>query len=330
MKKLNKSILHRYSIQDFKILEDIASLSHLSLLELGAVLCDIKPAQGDTITWNKELKQNLVRIQEKVSFLHLKMAQSRVKYIVNSPRGIFEEVPLNDPREGKIILAISKSLKKAETVVDYYHQKMLDSVYGRKFGKLMGYPNCCLDFGDYLNNNNCDRNNFGYRNPALESLKRSKKFVWQLNVFTNSCLPYYPCSLDCRESINYVNDLLRIFDYADPVFSQQVRYYLKEPVSLYWSCVDKIFLFGDFRKYKLGTGEVLYNKIESNIQSDTYYEANDPSYLKMLHTIEYFIKKGNKLIVSDDYLEIYRNNKKIAKVKKTNKYIPVLVKPDNV
>jgi len=328
MKKLKKSLLKKYNLSDLDKLGELSRLSRLSVLELISVLYDIKEVQADTVTLNKELIQNLPTIKKLVRSLNLQIAQSKVKYIVNSPRGIFEEIPLKDPREGKIILSVSKSLPKAEMAVQYYHDKMLDSRYGRKFGKLMGYPDCCLDFGDYLNNNNKDPNNFGFKNPAIESLKRSKHFVWQLNVFTWSCLPYFPCSLNCSKSINFVNDLLTIIKYWRPEFAKEIIYYLKEPVSLYWSCADRIFLFGNFKKYHLGTGEVKYSKVEVHLDSETYYEANDPKYIKMLHQIEIKIKQGDKLIVDDKKIQIFKDKNKIAEFPKINQYIPVLVKPD--
>jgi len=52
----------------------------------------------------------------------------------------------------------------------------------------MGYPKCCLDFGDYLCKNSkgkkeLDPNNFGFANPAVESLKRSKDFCLAVKCF---------------------------------------------------------------------------------------------------------------------------------------------------
>ena len=314
--------------QIYSIISEINKLSHLSDVELMMTALDYKPAMADAIFFDSELQQNIEKIRNYGQQIDLYLATSKYKYIVNSPRGIFEEIPLDDPQLGKIILAFSKSRDKARKGADYYHKKMLDSKYGYKFGKLMGYPECCLKFGDYLQNLEGDPTNFGFKNPAVESLKRSKHFAWQLNVFTISLLPHYPCSLTCKKSIAYVDKLLAYLDYINKERSLYFRNCLIEPTSLYWTCADKILLYGDFKRYTLSTGEIKYNKIESMITSDTYYQQVDKNNITQWRNIEKVLRQGNKLIITDDLCSIYSNKDKIFEAKKENKYIPVLVKPD--
>ncbi|MGC9046943.1 MAG: hypothetical protein ACP5IC_02415 [Minisyncoccia bacterium] len=307
---------------------ELSKLSGNSILELVMLGLDYKPAVADTITYTKELKMNIPKIKELSQKLGLFFAISKYKYIVNSPRGIFEEISLDDPREGKIIFSYSKTKDKAEKGAVYYHEKMLNSEYGYKFGKLMGYPECCLQFGNYLNNNNQDPNNFGFKNPAVESLKRSYHFDWRLNIFTNSPLPYYPCSLTCAKSIEYVERLLFAFSILDSNISDFLKKILSEPVSLYWTCADKIFLYGDFKQPILGQGEIKYERIEVWLNSKTFYQAVDKNQIKKWNLIAEYLKKGNRLVVNDKFIKIYFNREKIFEVAKENKYIPILIKPD--
>jgi hypothetical protein len=225
-------------------------------------------------------------------------------------------------------LALAPTKDKARKGADYYHAKMIDGRFGYKFGKLMGYPECCLQFGNYLQNKQGDPNNFGFRNPAVESLKRSKHFDWHLNVFTVSLLPYYPCSLTCKKSITYVDEVFACLDYIDKKRSSLFKAYKKQATSLYWTLMDKILLWGSFKRYTMGTGEIKYNKIESKIFSDTYYQNVDKKLINQWKHIAGILSKGNKLIVSDDSLVICFNKKRIFEIKKQNKYMPVLVKPD--
>jgi len=315
-------------LDKYPLLLDLTKLSGVSSLELLMTVLDYKPAVADAINYTAELKRDIPRIKDLAQQLGLFLATSKYKYIVNSPRGIFEEISLNDPRFGKIILAFAKSKDKAQKGADYYHAKMVDGKYGYKFGKLMGYPECCLKFGNYLQNLEGDPNNFGFKNPAVESLKRSKHFAWQLNVFTISVLPHYPCSLTCKKSIAYVDKMFTCLDYIDKERSMFLKSYLTEPASLYWTCADRILLYGDFKQYTLGTGEMKYNRIEPIITSDTFYQEVDQKNIVQWRNMTKALQKGNKLIVTDYLCSIYLNKEKIFEVKKTNRYIPVLVKPD--
>ena len=329
IKKIDKAKILKNPSKYVEAINKISRLSNLSTVELVAVLFDIKPAMADAITLDKELIQNLKEIKKLCKTLSLEFTQSRFKYIVNSPRGIYEEIPINDSREGKIILGISKSISKAKKAAEYYHLKCIHSGYGKKFGRLMGYPECCLDFGDYLNNPTGDLDNFGYKNPAVESLKRSKKFAWQLNVFTESLLPHYPCNLNCQKSIDYVDKTLAVLDKIMPDFSAYLKSNLKEPASLYWSCADRILLFGEFKKdRKKNKSEIKYYKSISKVTSPEFYQENDSGYIKELRKIEKMIKKGNKLVMEDSRFTIYQGQKKICNIKKQDKYTPILVKPD--
>ncbi|MEM5781768.1 MAG: hypothetical protein QXD43_01050, partial [Candidatus Aenigmatarchaeota archaeon] len=311
----------------YNLLLDLSKLSGVSTLELLMLVLDYKPAVADAINYTIELKKSMSRIKYLAQKFDLFFATSKYKYIVNSPQGIFEEIYLDDPRLGKIILSFSKSKDKSQKGADYYHAKMVDGKYGYKFGKLMGYPECCLQFGNYLQNLNSDPNNFGFKNPAVESLKRSKHFDWRLNVFTLSPIPHYPCSLTCTNSIAYVDKLFTALDFISPEQSSFLKDYLIRPASLYWTCADRVLLYGNFKIYTLGTGEIKYNEIKSFITSDVFYQQVNKERLYQLKDIAQKLSQGNKLIVTDKMLKIYYNKEKIWEMKKNNKYIPVLVKP---
>jgi len=60
-----------------------------------------KPAMADAIFLDSKLQQNIEKIRVQGQKIGLHLATSKCKYIVNSPQGIFEEIPLNDPRLGK-------------------------------------------------------------------------------------------------------------------------------------------------------------------------------------------------------------------------------------
>ena len=321
--------------QAYKIIQEISNLAQLSDIELLSVFCDLKPTMGELINFDKydqKFINKLNRVNELCKKIGFKFAVSRYKFIVNSPRGIFEMVDMDDKRKGKLSVGISKDIDIALEGVELYYKKTLDSNDSRRFGEVMGYPKCCLDFGDYLCKNSKgekerDPNNFGFANPAVESLKRSKDFAWQLNVFTYSLLSYYPCSLTCVSSITSVNKILNILSIVDPEKVSMIIDNLKNPASLYWTCVDKIFLYGDF-KGDFKNSEIKYEKSDPKLNSIEFYQDNSSKFLNDLINVYRDIKKGNRLIMTPDYFEIYKDSKKISKIKKDNQYVPVLVKPN--
>ncbi|MBU2219691.1 hypothetical protein KJ665_00930 [Patescibacteria group bacterium] len=320
-----------------EMIEEISRLSggQISSLELIAVVYGFKPTMAEMINFNKFNKSfinKLDKINRLCKELSLHFVVSRYKFIINSPRGIFEMIDLDSPQKGKIAIGISKDKSAALEGVDLYYKKTLVSEKGRRFGQVMGYPECCLDFGDYLCQNskgdkNHDPNNFGFTNPAVESLKRSKEFAWQLNVFTNSPLSYYPCTLNCQESIKYVNKLFKILKRINPTSEKNLMDILKEPISLYWTCVDKILLYGDF-KGDFENSEVKYHKSVPKIKSRSFYQSNSSNFLNNLNDIYKKIQRGNRLVMAPAYFEIYKDKKRIIKIKKDNQYEPVLVKPN--
>ncbi|MGC8944040.1 MAG: hypothetical protein ACP5KX_08065, partial [Caldisericia bacterium] len=112
-----------------------------------------------------------------------------------------------------------------------------------------------------------------------------------MNIFTNSPLPYYPCSLTCAKSIEYVERLLFAFSILDSDISDFLKKILSEPVSLYWTCADKIFLYGDFKQPILGQGEIKYERIEVWLNSKTFYQAVDKNQIKKWNLIAEYLKK---------------------------------------
>jgi len=321
--------------QAYKIIQEISNLVQLSDIELLAVFYDLKPVMGELINfneYNQKFINRLDRVNKLCKKLGFKFAVSKYKFIVNSPRGIFEMIEMDDKRKGKISLGISKDMDKALEGIELYYKKTLDSKDSRKFGEVMGYPKCCLDFGNYLCENSKgdkkrDPDNFGFANPAVESLKRSKNFAWQLNVFTYSLLSYYPCSLTCAPSISFVNKILNVLKIVDYRKMKMIMENLKNPASLYWTCVDRILFYGDFEG-DFENSEIKYYKVVPALNSEEFYQSNNPKFLNNLKKVKEKAQKGNRLIMTPNYFEIYKDKKRIAKIKKENQYEPVLVKPN--
>lgn len=324
MNQIQRNILKK----NYSKLKILADFSGNSIEELIMVFMDYKPASAEPVYFDDQLIHNLPKIQKLANELGIFFSTSTHKYIINSPEGIFIEIPLNDPRLGKIILSFSKSAEKAYKGAFFYHKKMLDSSFGYKFGELMGYPKCCLQFGDYLANNNSDPDNFGFKNPAIESLKRSKHFDWHLNVFTTSLIPHFPCSLTCKKSIDYVKTVLECLECIEELDTGIKKDQLTEPASLYWTCADRILIYGEYKAYSLGYGEISYTKLESKVSSSTFYQSVDEDNLALWNKIYKHLELGNKLVVTNRYCRIYKDDELKFQLIKENRYSPILIKPD--
>ena len=309
----------------YEYITRICKLANLSEVELIMTHLGHRPATAAAIPSDSRLEKNIDSIQKYALKIGLHMVVS--KKLITDKKYVIEDQK-NESHAGRIIFAFSKSKNKAALAAKYFYMKSFDNEISHKFGELMGYPDCCLDFGKYMCNPECDSSNFGYKNPAIESLKRSNKFDWHLNIFTTSLLSHFPCSLTCTKSIKYINKLFKYYDSVDEVYSKTLKNMLITPASLYWSWVDRILLYGFFKSNKLGTGEINYYKIGSMIYSKSFHQQNENGFDIKWKNIEEYLRQGNKLTVTDDSCIIYMNKKRIVEIKKNNKYIPLLIKPN--
>ena len=294
----------------------------VSPLELATFMEGIKPAFADAVTLNRDTIRRLKSLLEFTERNGIYMSISSMKFIINSPRGIYVPIPLDDKREGKIIYSVARTREDAKNGVEYYYKKLFDGKYSTLFGRLMGYPECCLEFGKSLDKT--IHTNLGWKNPAVESLLRSRKFSWKLNVFSSAnVLPWYPCHLDCRESKKFMDSFLSISREISPEYEQSLEWMLKEPWSLYWTCADRIMVKGEMKR-----GILRYSEIYPDLRSGSYYQMNDKSFLERTSKVRKLMEAGNELSVSDGKITIMRNGEMLGAGGKTHKYDAVLVRPD--
>lgn len=90
-------------------------------------------------------------------FYNVHYSLSNHKYLINSNQDFSEVVDLGDPRQGTISYSVSKEKDLAERSEELFLKKTKKSekadFYSRKFAETMGYPDCCVEFGDRLSGN---------------------------------------------------------------------------------------------------------------------------------------------------------------------------------
>ena len=108
----------KISKKNYLIIQKICELSNLSFIELFMTFLGYRPAMVGAISLDSKLKKNIGIIQGYVRQIGLHLIIS-YKYIANQKK--LREISLDESHSGKIILAISKSEKKAIMAADYFY-----------------------------------------------------------------------------------------------------------------------------------------------------------------------------------------------------------------
>ena len=142
------------------------------------------------------------------------------------------------PKNGTIYLYISKDrkmLNKAKSIDPEITLKREDSTYKRaeEFGSLLGYPRCCIRKFILRNRNSPKPTDFS-------SYILDDKKDFRLNNFFHNGSNYYlsfhyPCSLHCKKSIKYNNEILEAIEEEEPKYALMIKKYLKLPLMVWFS-----------------------------------------------------------------------------------------------
>jgi len=196
----------------------------------------------------------------------------------------------------------------------------------KALGRLLGYPDCCVEnFIKYNPERDSDlvikaalsttlKPSF-YCNSIfnLES-KISSSQVKLLSrhpeVFQDSfylfLVGHVPCSFDCQRSIKIGKKTLEILKKEIPSLAQEIEFALKKPV-----------LYFDYLNWAIFEGCVRGNQL--------FYTRVFPYRSFFSGQKLNLIKAGNKLIVGDKHISVFKEEKLIAKIKKDNKNQGILI-----
>lgn len=143
------------------------------------------------------------------------------------------EVPVDSHLNGYVHLYAANDPAKVREARRAEHSRQ-----ARKFGELLGYPACCIDFyTKYLDQAETAQGDFIL--PLLaESIKASPKtfpvlLPW-LNVaaqyFDASLLSFYPCSFSCPAATQISRDTLALMKQYDEPWAEQVLGICRTPI----------------------------------------------------------------------------------------------------
>lgn len=188
----------------------------------------------------------------------------------------------------------------------------------KEIGQLLSYPNCCVN--KFLNKNTAS---YYFINNVEERIRNSGEgFSWYLNKFFLSTplylISHLPCSYNCKRSINYAKKMLNLIKKERPSLYRDIKHYLKLPL-----------FFTDFGGSALAFEGILTKKTSrKQIVYSSFYGSSLEHIKEMLSksvkkpNIEIYRKiikglvKGNKVSLNGGSINIFRNNRKVAKIKK--------------
>lgn len=99
-----------------------------------------------------------------------------------------------------------------------------------RFGKLMGYPQCCIDYYQRVSNSAPQHEVFDY-------FQTKRPFFWQNNYLLRFNTHYYLhayfiCSFDCWKSRKKGDEIFQAIGDFDETYARKIEYHLKLPILL--------------------------------------------------------------------------------------------------
>lgn len=203
----------------------------------------------------------------------------------------------------------------------------------KEFGRLLGYPECCID--EFINSSKKSEDEikkFGFRyiiNSYLNTKGKPSFYCNNLfnfesklvydeiyiyrknqNIFSKYqhlfLIEHIPCSFDCKESIKFGKRTLELLRNHIPKLAEEIVNALKRPVLYFdyfnWLVFDGIVNGNELKYEKVLPYESLFPKEKLNV-----------------------IKKGNKIKVSDDKIQVFKDENLLLEISKEEKYKGILI-----
>lgn len=203
----------------------------------------------------------------------------------------------------------------------------------RKIGKMLGTPSCCTDY--YLKTANSDefrseklKDYTEYKQNKIqhfiETLCRAVPYLkseekdWRLNNFVSLVgfiCDFFPCSYNCENALKISNKHIEHYEKNEVFDSRELERALKLPM-LFFSPNMVVF----------------FDLISVKENDDIDIEYNDAFFHLLKHDTQSFIekifihiKKGNRLKIDNDKIEVFKDDKLIALINKRYEYEGIFV-----
>ena len=298
-----------------------------NLDEIIAVINGLKPVMQLECPYKNidSLKDALEELKE---IYGLEYRISSYKYLINSPEDYCEVVDLDDGREGKVSYSVSYDDSINEKSQRYYLNKSRTweraGEFSKKFSRVMGYPECCVEFGDSLSGNKGDeekiRKNMVWSKAHIRSFMNSDRISRLLNIFTlDSLVPHVPCHLDCEESKEYARNMLEILEKEDRRTAELRKFFISCN-SLFWF-YSEFFLFVGEKKGNF----ITYTDFMPVSFSDSFFFGElDEGFREKFGRTEELLESGDGVEMGRDCFRVYSGDEEIGRVEKDRPFENIL------
>ena len=219
-------------------------------------------------------------------------------------------------KSGEVHVIISKSRQKALEAKKFAwypvcinkrstNKPFIDNM---RFGKALGFPDCCVDFSRVYNNWHIYSHPYEiYKNtPRINGKARGSYYC---NNFlmdnTHSFIHHLPCSYRCKKTINWAREIERKFYEVEPDFVEKAIEILKKP----------LLIFSE-RNFIIFNGKLSKNGAKKILEYDNCEYIKNPSRPEEAMVFFDSIKEGNNLILDNNNLIIKDNNSIIKTIEK--------------
>jgi len=315
MKKIAKSFNKNKAKSQILFWQDKSYQESGSIIDIIAIKNDLKPL-FISIVESKEKIESLRKVCKKLNLIfdyknYKTTSEAKHNQIFSSKTGVRYNVYISkDPnliKQAKKIIFQGFTLKKH----DY-----------ENFNLLLGYPDCCVK-------------NFLEGKSAIEELK---PYIFNKIPFYNNNLlvgtasncrlaSYEPCSYTCKKASQLNKKILLAIKKDLPGYYQFLENYLKKPLLIWvndqrpeFGLLDSLISIvfeGTFKN-----GVLKYKKIYPHFPVNRSIKLTNFPSKKDLETLG----KGNKLLIKEKYVKVYKNDLLIHKIKRLQ-YSAILINP---
>jgi len=283
---INKNILF-WSVFRVNMIEQLLTTfsNYSRSLEVLYLLRDVKKSV--------RLDANKIELEKIKNFcaekdLHLGISDFKLIKAHDEGKGgfanIVKRVPIDFQGPGLYHLYLSKD-KNIAKFLKLMESKNDDEIVG----KLLGYPQCCIDF--FLKNKGQDQND--YVLPALENSNGFKFSFYTNNVvryFDVTLFSHFPCNFNCNASMKIANKNLELIKEESKEIAVKFEEMLKS--TILYTERRGIFVF---KNSNLNGNILEYNDVKSTINNELLSLLNESKKIEIINK--------NKVKIKDETME---------------------------
>lgn len=233
---------------------------------------------------------NLIKLCRKFN-LEINLEKFRINPVKDSSKAGYsnssEILPFNS-KQGSFIIYISEN--KTDILSD-----------PKNLGLNLGYPKCCVNF--YLKNLDYVKKD-AYHDLVLQAIpKRFKIFPFYTNIairyFGIQLLSHFPCSFDCKKSIEIAKTYLNCVKKYD---SELANFLIQHLSSFVVYTQNKGVFYSP--NYKMTEKNIKFHKLKGTVKNGLFSILNKNKKIKINSPRSFFIK--DELLNSDVFLLAFK------------------------